>query len=112
MGDDLYQNDGETYQNGVYYPGEPEERKEQERVEAGIIASSYPIITDVADWFAAEIAACDSLDNIQTTSVTYGLNTYDRKVSIEAQVLAYQLLKEKLAEKAKDFDRFRSDHDE
>ncbi len=104
--DDVYQLDGEAFQDTVYSPGIPAERIEAEAREAAIIASSYPVMEDVANWFLTQIADCNDLHNIQMTALTINGARYDRKTSIEAQVLAYQLLQEKLTEKFQAFKLF------
>lgn len=97
--DDLYFASAEDAgTDNTYYPEEDAERTEDEQNEKVIITSSYPILPDLAHWFEKEIADCDSLDNIQVDSLTLGNATYSRSISIEAQVLAYQLLKAKLTE--------------
>lgn len=104
--DDLYLNDGETYTNGVYYPETPEDQKEEEVKAKGVIASSYPVMDNVADWFTNAIKECDSIDNIEMTEMTVKDIKYSRAVSIEGQIFAYQLLKELLSDKAAEFAEF------
>lgn len=106
MGDDLYQNDGESFTNGVYYPTVPEEQIEEEIRAKSIMAGSYPIMDNVADWFKDAIKECDSISNIETTTVTINNVKYSRTIHIEAQVLAYQLLKSLLSDKANEFGEF------
>lgn len=101
--DELILNDGADFTNGVYYPAETVEEKEAEAKAAGIIAASYPVIKDVDEWFEAAIDECDSVKNIEMTTMTYGGVKYERKIHVEAQVLAYQLLADLLADKRKEF---------
>lgn len=102
----IYVNDGETFDNGIYAPEVPIEQQEQEQEEKAVTAASYPVMASVAEWFKREIANCPNIHNIQTEAITIGETTYDRKVSIEAQVLAYQLLKEHLQAKFDEFKEF------
>lgn len=107
MSDDLYLNTGESFE--AYYPKEDTERKEKETKKAGAKAASYPILSDLAEWFEEAVKDCDNLDNIQTQTITMNGNAYERTVSIEAQVLAYQLLKQKLQEKYLEFQEFKKE---
>jgi hypothetical protein len=112
-------NDGDIYVNpgitdvlgGAYYPGEPEERKAAEKDQAAPVAASYPIMEDVAEWFKQQIASCDDMHNIQVSKMTIGGTVYERSISVEAQVLAYQLLKEKLTDKFNTFKDFSKETD-
>lgn len=103
---DLYLRDGADYQNGIYYPDAPEEQVEEEQKAIGVKASSYPVMDDVADWFKTAISECDSVSNIEVATMTMNGVKYSRSVSVEAQVLAYQLLKELLQDKANEFQEF------
>lgn len=106
--DDLYVNAGDSYNTpvGEYYPAPPAERVEEERQERAIKAASYPIMDDLADWWKAMIDGCDDIHNIAMTDMTVNDVKYTRSVSIEAQVLAYQIVKEKLIEKYQLFQNF------
>jgi hypothetical protein len=104
---DIYPNDGESFaDNGAYYPDAPEEQKEEERAEVAVTAASYPIMASVAEWFKQEILDCDDITNIQFDEITVGKTTFNRKVSIEAQALAFMLLKERLQSKFEEFKEF------
>lgn len=103
--DDLYSRDGETY-NGQYYPKKSDEDEKEDSRQDAINSASFPIIKDVAKWFEAQIAAAGDIDNIETRSMSFNGIKYSRTVSIEAQVLAAQLLKEKLAMKFEEFKDF------
>lgn len=103
-GDDLYINDGASYEDQYY--DIPAERKEAEREKAAVIQSSLPVIKDVHDWFETAIDLCDSLDNIQTRQITINDVKVDVNVSIEAQLYAYQLLKQLLTDKQAEFKEF------
>lgn len=107
--DDIYTHDGETYTNGAYYPKKPEDQVVEDDKTDAVIAQSYPVIKDVADWFQREIAAASDIHNIQVSVMTMNGFKYSRTVSVEAQVLAYQLLQEKLAEKFQEFEMFAKD---
>jgi hypothetical protein len=61
---------------------------------------------DVADWFKQAITECDSIANIEVATMTVHGVKYSRAVSVEAQVLAYHLLKEMLQDKANEFQEF------
>lgn len=104
--DDLYLRDGADYTNGIYYPETPTEQVEEEAKEKAVIASSYPVMDDVAEWFQEAIKECDSITNIDMNKVTIGEVTYSRATSVEGQVLAYQLLKQLLSDKAAEFGEF------
>lgn len=108
---DLYVNDGETFDNGEYYPDAPEERKTEEREAAAAVASSYPVMAEIAEWFKEQILACDDIHNIQATEIVRDGVTYSRKVSIEAQVLAFQLIKDKMQSKFDEYKEFIKESD-
>lgn len=101
--DDLYVNQGESYDVGLYYPTDDPERVESEAKEKSIKAASYPIIPEIAAWFAEQINLSSRNSNIKTQALTINGVRYDRTVSIEGQVLAYQLLEALLTEKAAEF---------
>lgn len=104
---DIYPNDGETFaDNGAYYPTAPEEQQEEERKETAITAASYPVMASVAEWFKQEILDCDDINNLQFDRITVNGHTFDRKVSIEGQALAFMLLKERLQAKFDEFKDF------
>jgi hypothetical protein len=75
--DNDYPQDGESYANGIYNPGEDQDRKEQESKEAAVIAASYPIMQDVAEWFDTQIKGCDSRKYITAYAQTHGKNPND-----------------------------------
>ena len=107
--DDVPITDGESFQNGVYYPTTPKERVEAEVTQAVIKASSYPVMEDVAEWFKDAIFSCSAISNIQITTMDVNGIKYDRKTSVEAQVLAYQLLETMLTNKFDEFREFAKD---
>lgn len=109
--DDVPMTDGESFQNGIYYPEQPVERTNDEVSEAAIKAASYPVMGAVADWFIDAVAECDNLDNIQLRAMTINGVKVGRTVSIEAQILAYQLLKELLMDKSNEFAQFATERD-
>lgn len=86
-----------------YYPEDDEDRKNEEQQQQGNLAASYPILADVDDWFESQILNASDIHNIQIHERTINGIKYNRTVSVEAQVLAYQLLKEILAEKQNEF---------
>lgn len=107
---DIYVNDGESFADqGAYYPQIPTEQKEAELKEKAITAASYPVMADVAEWFKQAILDADDIHNIEITRLTQDGVTYSRVVSIEAQVLAFQLYKEKMQEKFDEFKQFTED---
>lgn len=106
--DDIYVNAGDSYDT-TYYPAPPVERVEEEQAEKAIRAASYPIMDSLADWWKDMISSCDDIHNISVTEMTINDVKYSRTISIEAQVLAYQLLKEKLIEKYDMFQGFGKD---
>lgn len=106
MDDDIYLRDGAAYTNGVYYPETPVEQVEEEQKAKGIKASSYPVMDEVAEWFDAAIKECDSISNIEMQTMTVSGVKYSRATSIEGQVMAYQLLKQLLKDKAVEFEEF------
>lgn len=109
--DDIYVNDGETFVDSAYYPAPPTDRVEAEVTEASIKAASYPIMGAVADWFIDAVAECDNLDNIETHAMTINGVKVGRTMSIEVQVLAYQLLKQLLMDKCTEFNQFATERD-
>jgi hypothetical protein len=112
MFDDLYQRDGADYTNGTYYPEKPEEQVEAEVRQKGTIASSYPIMGDVATWFKEAIADSNDLNNIDLNKTEINGVNVTMSVSAEAQLLAYQLLGQLLTDKAKEFDEFMQERED
>jgi hypothetical protein len=108
---DVYVNEGDTFQAGIYYPDTPKEQKAKEKDEAAVKAASFPILKDLAGWFEEQIKDCDDIHNIQITEMEVNGVKFTRKASIEGQVLAMQLLKEKLTAKYHEFQKF-GDKDE
>jgi hypothetical protein len=96
--DDIIPSDSGAYPD--YQPEEPQERKQAEREATSAIATSYPIMDDVKQWFTDSIIDFDSIDSIQMEAITVNGVLYDRKVSIEAQLLAQKLCKQKFIDKA------------
>ncbi len=112
MDDSLMPYDGEAFDTSSYAEL-PEDRKQKERDESGIKAASYPVLPKIADWFEQAIKDCNNLDNI-TLGSTMEKNgvVYDQRTSVQAQILAYRLLKELLVEKYDEFKDFQEDLDE
>lgn len=100
--DDIYLRDGESFQDGAYYPTEDKEALEEARNDASSKAASYPILNDLAEWFEQQVRECDNIDNIDMTQGA---------VSIESQVLAQKLLKQKMLDKAQEFAQFKEQND-
>lgn len=87
--------DGDT----TYYADIPQERAEADAKEAAIVAASYPIMADVADWFARQVEEAMDISNIDLES----------SVPVEVQVKAFQLYQAKMIEKAREFQDYRSE---
>lgn len=111
MNDDIYLNDGATYTNGVYYPEEPAEQVEEAAKQKAAVASSYPIMHDVAEWFKDAIADSRDLTNIDLNKTEINGVAVSLNVSIEAQVFAYHLLANALEDKSKEFEEFMGENE-
>lgn len=107
--DNLYPNDGD--QMGIYFPGEPLERKQARELEDSLLNKSLPVLDEVIEWFEDAIEEANSVDGIQTSTMSVNGVKYSRSVSVEAQVLAQQLLKQKLLDKQSKFIAFKEAHD-
>jgi hypothetical protein len=97
--DDTFVASSEGYQDAAYYPEQPEERTESESKDAAILAASYPIMADIADWFARQVEEAMDITNIDLEST----------LPVEVQVKAYQLYQTKMIEKAREFADYRSE---
>ncbi len=98
----LYPNDGDTM--GTYYQPEiPEEQLEAEEEDRKLRNAANPILDHLIEWFQDQIDAADSTDNIELDTLEVNGVKYERKTSIEAQILAYRLLKQMLSEKQGEF---------
>lgn len=107
-----YLNDGASYSDSTdWQPPKPEVQTEAANQVKSVVATSYPVINDVADWFEQQINNCDNIHNIQVASTTINGVKYTREIHVEAQVLAYQMLKDLLLEKARDWEGFGSDNE-
>jgi hypothetical protein len=104
--DDIMVRDGDDYTNSVYAPKKPTQRVEAEQEFNAILQTSKLILPDVSHWFEAQIIAADSLSNVKIDDMTVNGVSYSRTVSVEAQVLAQQLLKQALQAKHNEFKRF------
>lgn len=104
MDDDLYLNDGETYQDAAYYADEPEERKEAERTAAAILTASYPVMGDVYQWFQEQIDATDSRRNIKAYADAHGYE-------VESTARAFDIVRELLEAKQAEFEQFKAEED-
>jgi len=96
-----YPNSGEAYSS------DPRVTTEAEQVDTAKVASGAPIMDDLTAWFDEQIADSDSLMNIEITELTVNGVKYSRKVSIEAQVLAHQLVKGILEAKKQQYETFK-----
>lgn len=96
--DDLMPNDGQAYSS------DPRIETPAETIKKGMVSLAHPVET--VEWFEDQIANADSLMNIETTELKIGDVTYTRKVSIEAQVLAQQMLGELLRTKMQEYQHF------
>ena len=97
--DDLYQIDGETYTNGIYYPEVPTEQAEAEKAKQGKMASSYPVMDDVADWFKEQIELADSVQYVKSYADV-------EKVPIEDTLRAFDIVRLLLETKSHEFAEF------
>lgn len=106
-GDDIYINNGESYADEYFT--QPQERTEAEEAEKAEKAASYPALESIERWFREQIEQCDSLDNIQTRVAEINGVKVESKIAIEAQVYAYQLLKQLLVDKHSEYQEFAKD---
>lgn len=105
--DDVYVNAGDSYDApGAYYPDAPEGQSERINEAKAIKSASYPVLPKLAQWFDDQVKSCDNLNNIQVDALTVNGVKYQRTVSVEAQVLAYRLLRDLLSTKAHEFKQF------
>lgn len=93
--------------NGNYYPKPPADQVAEIAETEGIKAASYPVLGSVAAWFEQQLINCNDITNVVTDSQTINGVTYSRQVSIEAQVLAYQILKGLLQDKFDEFKEYK-----
>ncbi len=100
----LYPNDGADYANGVYYPGEPREQKEAQSREDAVIASSYPVMEKVAEWFAEQVDATDSRANIRAYAEVH-------KLDLDLTSRAFDIVHDLLEAKSHEFAEFRKADD-
>ena len=98
-----YVNDGATYD---WQPPQPEVQQEADKHIKAVVAPSFPIMDDVAQWFDEQIADSRDRRNIQVTALTVNGVKYSREVSVEAQVLAMELLEQKLTAKRAEWGTF------
>ncbi len=96
--DDLLPNDGQAYSS------DPKITTHAEAMQRAQATSTNP--QETVEWFEKQIARCDSLDNIETAEMKINGITYSRKVSIEAQILAQQMLIELLRAKMEEYKFF------
>lgn len=97
--DDLMPNDGDQM-GGDYYPDSTT------KIETSPLKDRSSIQEDVDKWFEKEIESCGSIDNIQIDVITVQGTKYDRQTSVEAQLLAFTLLKQKLQAKKQEFEEW------
>lgn len=96
-----YPNDGQAYSS------DPSIQTEAEQADIARVASATPMLDDLISWFDVQIRSADSLMNIETTKLTINGVKYERSVSIEAQVLANQILKGLLESKKSEYIDFK-----
>lgn len=101
--DDLYINNGESYGDTTYYPTDPVERIEDEMKEASIVAASYPVMGDICEWFEEQIDATDSRRSINAWAEAHNKDT-------EQVALAFDIVRELLEEKSKEWQQFKPEH--
>lgn len=108
--DDVYVNAGDDYDTNLY-PATEYQKSDEEKVADGNKAASYPVMTDNYVWFSEQVAKARDISNIQVNVQQIAGTKVERKVSIEAQVMAYQMLAELLEEKANEYKDFAPDED-
>lgn len=96
LGDFDYINDGATYQDTSWNADIPAEQVEDKQIADGIVAASYPILTNVQEWFEQQIAATDS----RTAVVDYALT---HELSKEATGEAFDIVRQLLEAKYREF---------
>jgi len=102
--DDIYVNTGLDYAPADYQATIPKERLEQESKEAAIKAASYPIMADIADWFQVQFAYLDSRTAVLAYATEY-------EVDVEVAGRAFDVARDIIAVKAKEFEDFQSEKD-
>lgn len=88
---DDYPNAGQAV--GVYPTAPDTVQTAKGRAEEAMIGSALPIIEDILQWFNSEIHAVNAIHNIDLRA----------KVSVEAQILAFQEITRILTEKRDEF---------
>lgn len=83
--DDLMPTDGEQIAD-LFQPEIEEEVKQAENRERAMIQGAEPLMEDLLAWFDAQITQATSVDSIDPSA----------KQSIETQLIAQKLLKDKL----------------
>lgn len=101
--DDILGSDGATYHDQDYQSTIPHDQLIEFQEQTSMLASSYPIMQDVIAWFETQIDHATHTDDVILDTMTINGVTIDRKVSIEAQVLAQRLLRTKLENKFSEF---------
>lgn len=81
LSDDLMPNEG-----SAFYPEVDEDLQQEENREKAMIQAAEPLMDDLLLWFQNQIDETDSVSKIDLTS----------KVSVEAQIQAQQIVKNKL----------------
>lgn len=99
MSDALADRTGE-HMAGTYYP----EREDKD--EPSPLRDRSSIQKDCAEWFDRQIKFADSLDNVQVDLLEFQGIKRERRVSIEAQVLAHQMLMQMLKDKKQEFEEW------
>ena len=97
---DPYPNSGESFDEAV---DDTFDLIEEARTRANI---SYPIVDEFLEFLEDQLKAVPNITNIQTSKQKYNGIEYSRTISIEGQVLAYQMMYDLLMsqiQKAKTF---------
>lgn len=82
LSDDLMPNEGSSF-----IPAPPDELTAEINAERAMVTGAAPLIDKLLEWFDDEISISDSIDGLDV----------EAGISLEAQVLARQLLKAKLS---------------
>ena len=98
MADDVLPNDGE--QKVDQMPALNEVEVDETKT------SKKSIQEDMVDWFDVNIGSYGSIDEIQIDVMKHNGVSYDRKTSVEAQLLAHKLFVQLLIEKKAEFTAF------
>jgi hypothetical protein len=112
-----YPNDGDQVSGdlgGAWYPksNDSQQRQLEGAIEKHKFATSYPILDDLVEWFDEWIVEAGNIENIEIKEMKIGGFSHKRNVSIEGQVLAMKLLKERLEAKRNEFKNWKDQLDD